>query len=359
MPVSHADALREFLLVEMEEGAWSASSERWLRTQRPGGIVFSRLRARSADSNAALVMRIIATLGFVPFLALEEDGGESSLLRDLFVPLPSPRAAARAGGPAVGRLGELIGAGMKLAGFNTNFAPVLDLLTPISEATLGPRAFSSDGHEVARCAEAFIRGLSSHRVMACGKHFPGLSAAQPMARDALPVVGKTMAELWRQDLVPYRELIDKLPLVMLSHCAYKAYDFDVPRPAALSSSVVTGLLRTKLGYAGLAVADLRPSPATGASPDLGDAAAQAMIAGCDILVTAAGGAGKVLAGLRRALELGRLSTERMDQSLERVRAARRRVARPGGRVRKAEVDRLAKRFERFSDECRAEEPKIG
>ena len=359
MPVSHADALRECLLVELEEGAWSASSERWLRTQRPGGIVFSHLRARSVDSTAGLVMRIIAALGFVPFLALEEDGGERSLLRDLFVPLPSPRVTARVGGPAVGRLGEFVGAGMKLVGFNTNFAPVLDLLTPVSEATLGPRAFSSDGHEVARCAGAFVRGLTSHGVLACGKHFPGLGAAQLMARDTLPVVGKTMADLWRQDLVPYRELNDKLPLVMLSHCSYKAYDFDAPRPAALSPGVVTGLLRAKLGYAGLAVADLRPSTVTVGSPDLGDAAAQAMIAGCDVLVTVAGGAGRVLAGLRRALELGRLSTERMDQSLERVRAARRRVARPGGRVRKAEVDRLAKRFERFSEECKAEEPKIG
>jgi beta-N-acetylhexosaminidase len=304
-------------------------------------------------------MRIIAALGVVPFLALEEDGGEKSLLRDLFVPLPSPHAAARAGGLAVERLGGLVGAGMKLVGFNTNFAPVLDLLTPVSEATLGPRAFSSDGHEVARCADAFVRGLTIHGVLGCGKHFPGLGAAQLIARDALPVVGKTMADLWRQDLVPYRELTDKLPLVMLSHCSYKAYDFDAPRPAALSPGVVTGLLRTKLGYAGLAVADLRPSAATVGSPDLGDAAAQAMIAGCDILVTVAVGTGRLLAGLRRARELGRLSTERVDQSLQRVRAARTRVAHPSGRVRKAEVDRLARRFERFSEECQAEEPKIG
>jgi beta-N-acetylhexosaminidase len=355
MTVSRADALGQFLLIEWEQGAWSASLERWLRTQHPGGIVFSQVRPRSADDGAGLLTRITAALGFLPFLALEEDGREASLLRDVLPPLPSPRATAQAGARFVGRLGDLVGAGMKLMGFNTNFAPVLDLLTPISQATLGARAFSGDAHEVARCAEAFVRGLTNHGVLACGKHFPGLSAAQPMARDALPVVGKTMAELWRQDLVPYRELIDKLPLVMLSHCAYKAYDFDAPRPAALSSGVVTGLLRTKLGYSGLAVADLRPSP----SPDLGDAAAQAMIAGCDLLVTVTGGAGKVLTGLRRALELGRLSTERMDQSLERVRAARRRIVRPGGRVRKADVSWLVKRFERFSEECRAEEPKIG
>src|SRR5262249_46992584 len=162
---------------------------------------------------------------------------KASLLRDLSFRLPSPRAAARAGSPAVRKLGELVGAGLKLLGFNTNFAPVLDLLTPISEAILGSRAFSSDGHEVARCAEAFVCGLTSHGVLACGKHFPGLGAARPTARQALPVVDKTMADLWRQDLVPYRELIGKLPLVMLSHCAYKAYDFEVTLPAALSSGV--------------------------------------------------------------------------------------------------------------------------
>jgi len=358
MTLTPADDLGQLLLIELEEGAWSASLDRWLRTQRPGGVVFSQVRPRSADASAGLVTRITAALDFLPFFALEEDGGKASLLRDLAVPLPSPRAAARAGAPAVGRLGELVGAGMKLLGFNTNFAPVLDLLTPISEATLGPRAFSGDGHEVARCAEAFVRGLTCHGVLACGKHFPGLSVAQPTAGHALVVVGKTMAELWRQDLVPYRELIDKLPFVMLSHCAYKAYDFDAPRPAALSAGVVAGLLRVKMGYDGLAVADLRQPPATGAPPDLGDAAAQSMIAGCDILVTAAGGAGKVLAGLRGALDLGRLSTQRVDQSLERVRAARRRLPRPGGKVRKAAVDQLTKRFERFRQECQAEEQKI-
>jgi len=357
MTFSPSDALREFLLIEMEEGAWSASLERRLRIQRPAGIVFSHVRPRSTHSSAGLVTRIIAALGFVPFLALEEDGGNASLLRGLLFPLPSPRATARAGRAAVARLGELVGAGMKLLGFNTNFAPVLDLLTPISEATLSPRAFSGDGREVARCAEAFVRGLTSHGVLACGKHFPGLSAAQPMSFDALPVVGKTMADLWRQDLVPYRELIDKLPFVMLSHCAYKAYDFDAPRPAALSSGVVAGLLRVKLGYTGLAVADLRPSLATGTLPDLGEAAAQAMIAGCNILVTTPSEVGKVLAGLRRALELGRLSTHRMERSLEHVRATRRLLKRPGG-IGKAAVDQLTKRFERFTREFPAEEPKI-
>ena len=358
MAVTQADDLGQLLLVELEKDGWSASSDRWLRTLRPGGVVLSQVHPRSVEATAGLVMRITAALGFLPFTVLEEDGGKASLLGDLVVPLPSPRDAVRAGVRAVLRLGELVGAGMNLLGFNTNFGPVLDLLTPISEPTLGRRAFSGDAHEVARCAEAFLRGLKGYGVLACGKYFPGLSVAQLTAGDVLPVVGKTMAELWREDLVPYRELIDKLPLVMLSQCSYKAYDFDVPRPAVLSTGVVAGLLRVKLGYNGLAVADLRPYAATGALPDLADAAAQSMIAGCDILVTVAGGMGRVLVGLRRAIELGRLSTERLDQSLKRVHTARCRLARPAGRVSKAAVDRLTTRFERFSKQFQAEEHKI-
>ena len=394
MTASRADALSQLLLIDLEDGAWSARLERWLRSLSPGGIVFSTARPRSADDTAGLLARISAALGYVPFLTLEEDGGSKSLLHHLLPPLPSPRAAARLGAPAAGRLGDLVGAGMKLLGFNTNLAPVLDLFTPFSEALLGPRAFGGEAQEVARCARAFVRGLASHHVLACGKHFPGLGGAERTATSARPVVGKTMAQLWSEDLVPYRELIgapnslagrrsdlrDELPLVMLSPCAYKAYDFEVPRPAAVSPAVVEGLLRAKLGYSGVAIADLRQPGSAGVSPACGGmggslaaspkwqragetsalpgadwdaAAAQPLMAGCDMLVTSAEGAGKVLTGLRRALELGWLSTPGVDQSLERVRGARRRLARRSGRMSKAAVDQVARSFQRFSKECQA------
>jgi len=75
-----------------------------------------------------------------------------------------------------------------------------------------------------------------------------------------------MAQLWRQDLVPYRELIGELPFAMLSHGVYKAYDLDVRRPAAASSGVVEGRLRVKLGYGGLAIADFRRPGSAGSPP---------------------------------------------------------------------------------------------
>lgn len=353
-----AECLGQFLLIEVEEGVWSSPLDRLIRKLLPGGIIFSQARPRGADACGAFQALIYsAGGGSVPFLVLEEDGREASLLRNLFPPLPSPRAAARVGVAAVERLGNLVGAGMKSLGFNTNLAPALDLLSPFSESVLGHRVFSRDGSEVARCAEAFVNGLASHGVQACGKHFPGLGGADVQDLPGAPVVGKTMVDLWRADLVPYRQLAESLPLVMLSHCVYKAYDFDILRPAALSPAVVEGLLRVKLGYQGLAIADFR-QPSTGLAVDLGEAAAQSVIAGCDLLVTSPEGAEKVLVRLRQALESGRLSTGRVDQSLKRIRVARKRLARPSGKVSKAALDRLARDFENFSRECVAEEQRF-
>ena len=59
----------------------------------------------------------------------------------------------------------------------------------------------------------FLEGLERHEVRACGKHFPGLAAREPPSPAELALVSKPMAELWREDLVPYRALLPRLPLV--------------------------------------------------------------------------------------------------------------------------------------------------
>src|SRR5437667_42826 len=100
-----------------------------------------------------------------------------------------------------------------------------------------------------------------------------------------PLVGKSMTELWREDLVPYRELLQQLPLVTVGHGAYKAYDFDVPQPAALSENVVEGLLRIKVCFSRVAVADDLDTPEISHSVDIGEAAVPSVNAGCDLLLT--------------------------------------------------------------------------
>jgi beta-N-acetylhexosaminidase len=63
-----------------------------------------------------------------------------------------------------------------------------------------------------------------------------------------------MRELNREDLAPYRELRNELPMIMVSHAAYP----DTPGgklPASVSPYWITNVLRRRIGYRGIIFSD--------------------------------------------------------------------------------------------------------
>ena len=359
MWASRAEDLGQLLMIGLDEARRTNSCERFLSRCRPGGVLLSARLPESPDPTAELLRKTALAVGFPPFLTLEEEGGKVDPLRGLFPPMPSARAAARKNPSAVAHIGDLVGAALKLLGFNTIFAPVLDLSTPFSEPRLGTRTFSSDTAHVARCGDAFLRGLRQHNILACGKHFPGLGGAQGGSDSKLPIVGKPMAQLWREDLVPFRQLLPQLPTVLVSQATYKAYDFDLPCSAGLSAKIVEGLLRVRLCYRGLAIAEKIEMEAVRGTLDLAEAAAKSVNAGCDLLlVRGEKNAESVLAGLKKGVESGKLPAARLHQALNRIRNAKKGLALPDGRVSARAFDQLTSRFENFAKGCRPQERKI-
>jgi len=360
MSVSRTEALGQLLMVGLSEERWTSTLERHLLSIKPGGILFSPRQLRKPDSTAELLKNAARTLPAACFLALEEEGGPVNPLKAFFPPLPSPRAVARRGISATERLGELIGAGLALLGFNTDLAPLLDLETPPSEKRLGGRLFGSDPHQVAQSGKSIVKGLERHGIISCAKYFPGLGAADTGSGPGPPLVGKSMTELWREDLVPYRELLQQLPLVTVGHGAYKAYDFDVPQPAALSENVVEGLLRIKVCFSRVAVADDLDTPEISHSVELGEAAVRSVNAGCDLLLTGfrEKSAEECLAGLRKGIESGKILPHRVEQALARLRRAKNGISSPDGKISAAAFSKVARTFEEFSKEILAPERQI-
>jgi len=118
-------------------------------------------------------------------------------------------------------------------------------------------------------------------------------------------------------------------LVQVSPFAYKAYDFDQPRPAVFSEKIIEGLLRTKLSYEGVALADLEDAilhPLV--EPE--EAAVRALQAGCDLVVVGCEGerTEKILARLEKAVGSAEISLRRAEQALGRVRRVKRGLAVP-------------------------------
>jgi len=351
--------LGQLLLLKLNELCWGSTLEHTLRRLSLGGVLVDAPLPNGADTLREFLSKLACSVPTLPFLALREEGG---LMDPPFLPpLPSPRAAAGKGLAAVQRLGELVGAALKLLGFNTDFAPLLDLASPTGTGTprrapttpwrapTETRAFSADPQQVAKCGGEFLDGLEACKVLACGKHFPGLGSARAAGPAELPLVSKSMAELWREDLFPYRALLSRLPLILVSPAAYKAYDFDLLQSAGLSSKVVDGLLRVKLGYGGVAIAYGLETEAVRGALSLEEAVVQAVSAGCDmLLVQEPQAAERVQAALSAALQSGKLPSARLEQALKRIQHAKRGLRPTVDKLPRGSLENLIKQFTAFS-----------
>ena len=160
----------------------------------PGGVI---LFARNLDPDPvagparckALLDGLQARFGTeLPLaVALDQEGGPVSRLRPWVGDTPPLRRLwIRGGGPACERWGRLWGEGLRLLGFNVDFAPVLDLWDGHPEAGIGDRAASADPAEAAAAVGAFLHGLEGEGVRGCLKHFPGLGGTVLDSHQGLP-----------------------------------------------------------------------------------------------------------------------------------------------------------------------------
>ena len=165
-----------------------------------------------------------------------------------------------------------------------------------------------------------------------------------------------MATLWREDLVPYRTLGAKPGMIQVTHAVHKAYDYEFPRPAALSPAVVEGLLRVKLGYPGVALANLTAA-ARAASIGFGEAAVRAMAAGCDLLLVPCEEKHLLVVreALQRAIEGGILGRDRIDEALVRIKKAKTGLPKAPKEPSDREIARLRGDFAEFRKRENAKE----
>jgi beta-N-acetylhexosaminidase len=247
------EAAGRVLVVGLESVELTALESAWLKLLQPGGIILFRRNIETAAQTHALIQSAAQAVDRPLLRCIDVEGGTVDRLRDLIAPMPSPLAVAATNKQALfEKHGTLIAQEVRLLGLNITFAPVLDLRTPASEPVMTSRVVSGEPEHVVRYARAFLRGLARHGVRGCGKHFPGLGSGQVDSHHSTPVISKSLAELWKEDLLPYRRLAKQLPMVMVSHATYSA---SVPEPASVSAYWIREILVREIGYKGLIVSD--------------------------------------------------------------------------------------------------------
>jgi len=280
-------AVGELLVVGLSGTALTGLERAWLDVVRPGGIILFKRNIQDAQQTRELLNAATGVCAPQAFRLVDLEGGTVDRLRDSLAPLPSAQAVFRAAKlkkkPAWMREhGELAGRAVRAFGFNTTLAPVLDLELGVSAQVMGTRVVSPSPVDVAAYGREFLLGLKSQRVVGCGKHFPGLGGGTLDSHLDTPSIVRGMREITNDDLYPYAELKNELPMIMVNHAAYP----QTPgggTPASVSRFWITTVLRNRMGYEGLSFSDDLEMGGILKFMDIEEAALAAVRAGMDMV----------------------------------------------------------------------------
>jgi beta-N-acetylhexosaminidase len=311
----------------------TSASPEWAELQaryKPGGMI---LFARNLEDPAQIIELTNSLQTRSPhsplLIAIDQEGGRVSRLPKGFTIFPPCGVVGACHSEELAYAAAAVTAAeLRAVGINMNMAPVLDVHSNPDNPIIGNRAYGTEPATVAELGLAAVRGLQGKGVVACGKHFPGHGDTSTDSHKELPVVKASAEVLVERELPPFRHAIaNGLASLMTAHVVYSA--LDAQRPATLSPTILTGLLREQWGFDGVVVTDDLEMHAISDHHGIGEAAVQAFLAGADILLICKdrGQAVTAIEAVRKAVENGSIAPDRLEASLRRITQLKRKFLR--------------------------------
>lgn len=208
---------------------------------------------------------------------------------------------------------EAIGLTLSEVGITVDCLPLLDVRVPETHDAIGDRAFGSEPLRVAALGRAVIDGLRAGGVVGIVKHMPGQGRAVVDSHHELPTVTASDAEL-AQDLAPFAALKDA-PMGMTGHIVFEAWDRD--RCATMSPTVITDIIRGRIGFTGLLMSDDLDMKAL--KGDVPQRAADCVAAGCDVALNCWGRFDEMMAIAALLPDITPAARARLDAAMATIR----------------------------------------
>ena len=231
-------------------------------------------------------------------------------------------SAMREGEAYARRAGEIMSEEATWLGANFAYTPVFDVNSVPQNPICGTRSAGDTPETVMRIAGAMALGMQKHRLLACAKHFPGEGMHTVDPHRELENMAVTREELENVHMAPYRFVAERgVGGVMTNHAIYPPLD---PDRQATISPLVLGYLRETLGFPGLITTDAMGMK--GISGDKGPqvAALGAIAVGHDLILHP-GDTEQFVDYVCAAVRRGELPQSRIEESCERIMAAKERL----------------------------------
>ena len=324
------DALMEsFSPAELEDNTITGATEvtdamRETYRQYPcGGFALFRKNILSPSQLRALTAGLHGLGNPAPVIGIDEEGGKIARIAnhpaDFGVrKFPPMGEIAKTGDESLAyEAGREIGIYLAAYGVDIDFAPVADVNTNPLNPVIGDRAFGDDPAVAAAMVKQVIRGLHESGVASCIKHFPGHGDTSTDTHTGYAETGKTWEEMLACEMIPFRAGMEAgTELLMTAHIAAPAVTGS-DEPSTMSRVILTDKLRGELGYDGLIITDALSMGAIRNRYSSSEACVACIEAGADIVLMPYDYF-EAFDGVVRAVEEGRLTEERIEESVYRI-----------------------------------------
>ncbi|MBO0589665.1 glycoside hydrolase family 3 protein [Sporosarcina sp. E16_8] len=309
--------------------AMNAEIAQLVKEYHLGGVILFRENTVTAEQTTKLVSAYQeASEKYGLLISIDQEGGIVTRLQT-GTDFPGNMALGATRSEEVAKkVGMAIGEELNALGINMNFGPSLDINNNPDNPVIGVRSFGEDPELVGKLGNAYINGLQESGTAATAKHFPGHGDTAVDSHLGLPEVPHDINRLKKVELYPFQQAMDAgIDAIMTAHVTFPKIDdtkviskkdgTEIALPATLSQKVLTGLMREQMGFKGVIVTDAMNMGAIVEHFGAVDAAIRSVKAGTDIVLMPVG-LETVANGLYDAVNKGEISTEKIDQSVERI-----------------------------------------
>lgn len=259
------------------------------------------------------------------------------------VNFPWNMAIAATGNPELARRqGAIVGRETRALGVQQVFAPVIDVNNNAENPVINVRSYGENAEDVSRFGIAFMEGMQGENVLATAKHFPGHGDTAVDSHRGLPVINFSRERLEKTEFVPFRALINAgIGSIMISHISMPQLDNTKVEPlkqsvkptyadsevitegttipATLTPNIVTDILKKDMKFDGLVVTDAMDMSGLTLYFNQEEGSVRAILAGNDVLLKPSS-ADAAIRGVREAVKSGRISEERINESVRKILA---------------------------------------
>lgn len=255
-------------------------------------------------------------------ICLDQENGIVRRLKDPTTQFPGPMSLGAINDPDLSKqIGLATARELRRLGINWNLAPVVDVNNNPKNPVINVRSFGSSPNLVAQLATKWLQGLQEGGVASTLKHFPGHGDTDVDSHLSLPVINHSMERLFNIELLPFIEGIKQgADVIMSAHIYFSALEKEYGRPATLSHSVLTGLLRNQLSFKGVITTDCLEMNAILKTVGVGKGSIEAIRAGADVVMISHTLDLQIqgIESVREAIEKGEILESQVVQSYDRI-----------------------------------------